>query len=315
MIVDPYAGAGGWSEGLRALGLADIGFELDPAACATRAAAGHLTIRTDVRDVALAHLAGLVSAIIASPPCQSFSTAGNGDGRAVLDRLCAMVAAGDWGDGLGEGWAHVLEPGRWVEALRPEWVALEQVPPVLPVWQVYAERWRRLGYSCWAGVLNAADYGVPQTRQRAFLVASRAQAILPPQATHARGGALTMFGELAPWVSMADALGWPRTWEIAGAKGQWVFERPATTVCGDPRLSFPGHHDEEHRGMSEDEGSVRLTLRDALILQSFRPDYPVQGNKTAAFTQVGNGVPPRLAAHVLSAVTGVPLAVDLMGAA
>ena len=63
--------------------------------------------------------------------------------------------------------ALVLEPARWImgmDSLR--WVALEQVPQVLPLWDVYAECLRELGWSVWTGVLNAADYGVPQTRRR-----------------------------------------------------------------------------------------------------------------------------------------------------
>lgn len=46
--------------------------------------------------------------------------------------------------------------------------------------------------------------------------------------------------------------------------------------------------------------AIRLTLRDALILQSFRPDYPVQGTKTRQFEQVGNAIPPLLARHILA---------------
>src|SRR5690606_30204082 len=117
---------------------------------------------------------------------------------------------------------HVLEVGRWVETIRPRWVACEQVPPVLPVWNAYADRWRhRFGWSAWAGVLNAADYGVPQTRRRAFLIArTDGSPVLPPEPTHCKGGALTMFGGLAPWVTMADALGWS---DIAGSRSQWVF--------------------------------------------------------------------------------------------
>src|SRR5690606_26273861 len=132
MIVDLYAGPGGWSEGLRALGLVDIGWEIDEAACATRAAAGHQTIRADVATWPLDQLVGRVDGIIASPPCQACSTAGKGTGREVLDELVDAVARGDW------GWSHdddrvrhVLEVGRWVETIRPRWVACEQVPPVL----------------------------------------------------------------------------------------------------------------------------------------------------------------------------------------
>lgn len=48
MIRVDYAGPGGACEGLRTLGLTPVGIEWDAAACATRAAAGHLTIRADL---------------------------------------------------------------------------------------------------------------------------------------------------------------------------------------------------------------------------------------------------------------------------
>lgn len=47
-----------------------------------------------------------------------------------------------------------------------------------------------------------------------------------------------------------------------------------------------------------------LTIVEALTIQSFRPDYPVQGTKGKQGEQIGNAVPPLLAAHVLGALTG-----------
>ena len=104
----------------------------------------------------------------------------------------------------------MAEPARFIAASRPEWVALEQVPAVLPLWQVYAAELRRMGYSAWCGKLNAADYGVPQTRERAILIAPGCAGCRRPEPTHydPRKG-MQLWG--TPWVSMADALGWGAT--------------------------------------------------------------------------------------------------------
>ena len=49
--------------------------------------------------------------------------------------------------------------------LWPDWIVFEQVPDVLPWWRKFATDFAERGYSTWAGLLNAADYGVPQTRE------------------------------------------------------------------------------------------------------------------------------------------------------
>lgn len=45
---------------------------------------------------------------------------------------------------------------------------------------------------------------------------------------------------------------------------------------------------------------IKITAREAGVLQSFPADYPWQGNKGQTFSQIGNAVPPRLAAHLLA---------------
>jgi DNA (cytosine-5)-methyltransferase 1 len=54
--------------------------------------------------------------------------------------------------------------------------------------------------------LNAADYGVPQTRRRLILVARRDGRVVRPAATHCQGGCNDMFGGLLPWVGWYEAI-------------------------------------------------------------------------------------------------------------
>ncbi|WP_245934274.1 DNA cytosine methyltransferase [Branchiibius hedensis] len=84
---------------------------------------------------------------------------------------------------------------------------------------------------------------------------------------------------------------------------RWVTERPATTVVGSFNpdvISAPGYRTTESRQNAA--GSVRVTVQEAGILQSFPPDYPWQGSRSKQYEQVGNAIPPRLAAHVLDAL-------------
>lgn len=331
--VDLFAGPGGWSLACQRLGITEVGIEHDLWACRTRAAAGLTTIRQDVTTIDPRRFAGW-NGVIASPPCPDWSQAGKRAGRS------------------GEsGWLTDLVPV-WVQAVRPRWIACEQVPPVLPIWREHAELYRSWGYSVWCGVLEAERYGVPQTRERAILIASLDREALPPEPTHQRyvpgvgqGEALEcqpgLFGPgVLPWVSMADALSItddreqvkqagrgmierhgerpprhisePSFAPLANGGGnatpgtvwrlssRWCLQRPATAVMGDPRLSPPGHHDAATSNSQHGEGTVKLTVPQALVLQSFPPDYPVQGTKTKAFEQVGNAIPPLLAEAILS---------------
>ena len=197
-------GGGGWCLAARSLGLPSVGIEWDGPACSTRAVVGLVTIRADVSAYPAEVFAGKVEGLCGGPPCQSFSSAGKGKGLA---------------DPRGQ---MVYEPMRYVRAIRPRWVALEQVPEVLGYWRWISRELAAMGYSTWAGILNAADYGVPQIRKRAILLASLDRQAQPPAPTHSKHGADDLFGgQLAKWVTMAEALGWGLT------------ERPAYTLCGD----------------------------------------------------------------------------------
>lgn len=215
-VVDLFAGPGGWSVACQRRGLTELGIENVDTTCDTRRAAGHLTLQADVQDVDPRDYLG-VPGLLASPPCQTFSKAGKGTGRRQLDlvqRAVKHVGAGEWPTDLiaettDPRTALVLQPLRWALIMQPEWLAWEQVPSVLPAWEAMAEVLRQHGYSVVTGCVQAEQFGVPQTRRRAVLLASRTREVALPVPTHSR------YHSRAPerldpgvlsWVSMADAL-------------------------------------------------------------------------------------------------------------
>lgn len=290
VILDLFAGPGGWSEGLRQIGLSDVGIEWDAAACATRKAAGHLTIRADVAQYPIKPFIGKVTGLIASPPCQDFSQAGR---RAGV---------------TGEKGKLIWEPLRWAQTLLPRWCAFEQVPEAMWFWHETACQLRLLGYRVAMSVLNAADYGVPQARERAFLLASLNGPVRLPTPTHAAGGVTGLFGDIPAWRSWGDATGRSDDWRLEHIRGSGMVERHGQRpprLATEPSFTVLAWKDSRMRWVHEDGTRERFTVRDSLTLQTFPADYPVQGSDTRAQEQIGNAVPPLFAAHVLSAVTGL----------
>ncbi|MFF4529478.1 DNA cytosine methyltransferase [Streptomyces sp. NPDC001407] len=396
LILDLFAGPGGWSRALTVLGAHDIGLEWDEWACKTRAAAGELTIRTDVARYPTRPFVGRTVGLLASPPCQAWSMAGKRLGlvdQPLVHQAVADLAAGhDTRERLLTSCKDArsllaAEPMRYLHALNtagePEWIAMEEVPDVLPLWRQYAAILRTWGFSVWAGILNAADYGVPQTRRRAILLASRTKAARPPEPTHARAGEPeTLFGPgRARWVSMAEALGWGATdrpvptvcagggpgggpepfpsgsrkalttsrergsWKhrtqspvTAGSRTtrSWVLRNNSQANATVRRLDEPagtlffGHRvnecvwlpEQPHAGSTPasprpscSSEAIRITAVEAGILQTFPAWYPWQGTKSRQFQQIGNAVPPLMAAHLLAPYVGARVRQDDFGLA
>jgi DNA (cytosine-5)-methyltransferase 1 len=224
-IRDDFAAGGGWSEGLRMLGLSEheVGVELMADPCATARAAGHKRWQADVTSVAVREYAWpTLWGYIGSPECQTFSTAGKGEGAAHMAaylQALRLVARGKTPEAavaavsdaaLNKSAMLSLEPMYVIWHHGPRWIALEQTPKVLPLWQAYAEILATWGYSVWTGILNAEQYGVPQTRRRAVLMASLDRAVAPPTPTHSRyysHDRAKLDPGVLKWVSMAEALG------------------------------------------------------------------------------------------------------------
>lgn len=221
--VELFAGPGGFSTGHKLAELDDVeldGYEWDPDACATAVAAGHKRELADVAAVPLPPR-GSIRGLIGAPPCQGFSSSGlklgRGDSPLIMEAIRRILIGEDPDDVLLELDAAcadhrsslVLQPLRWALATNPEWICLEQVPPVLPIWNAMADVLVGRGYSVFTGVLSAEQYGVPQTRRRAFLAANRVRAALTPRPTHSRYHSRDpqrLDPGMPKWVSMAEAL-------------------------------------------------------------------------------------------------------------
>lgn len=234
-VLEGFAGAGGLSEGALMIGLGPgIGWEINPAACATASAAGHARVQGDIRALD-PYAFGGVRGWVSGPPCPTFSASGKQSGRAdyqlvlttterasditearpVLDCLTSRVTD--------PRTALVLETlNTALELPDLEWLVAEQVPAVRGIWEEFAAE--LTGIHGWAAAevvtLRADDFGAPTRRTRVFLIACRDREPAlegMPVRTHWACGRFGPGPALRPsnlWtpfppVSMASALGWP----------------------------------------------------------------------------------------------------------
>lgn len=317
--IDLCAGPGGWDLAARILGIETIGIEFDAATCQTRRARGLRTIEGDIRQYGPGDFPES-EGLIASPPCQTFSRAGNGSGRRalehVLDAVQRIEADRTHQPGsLDERTALVLEPLRWAlqarDADRPyRWIALEQVPDVLPVWAAIDEVLERNGYTVFHGKLHAEQFGVPQTRTRAFLIARLDAQVQWPKPDHSRFHVRypeRLDEGVKPWITMGEALGW-RSEEVEYASSTMAnasrrhLDQPAPTMAfGNDSASAVFLPRGADARLAKAEGTARrITVEEAAAIQTFPAFYPWRGPQSGRFRQIGNAVPPMLAHAVLT---------------
>jgi DNA (cytosine-5)-methyltransferase 1 len=295
------AGAGGQALGLEQAGFEHVGLlEIDPHACQTlRTNRSHWNvIESDLRLYNASSWKG-VELLSGGVPCPPFSVAGK--------RLGNLDERDLFPDAI-----------RLVEECRPRGVMFENVRGLLdPIFEVYREKitedLRKLGYVVDWKLFNAKDFGVPQSRPRAVLVAlkkSEAEHFVwpSPAAEPPRTVGETLYDLMASrgwrganeWREKANSIA-PTL--VGGSKKHGgpdlgpTRAKKAWLALGVDGMGIADQAPDEHF-----IGMPRLTVGMAARIQGFPDDWTFSGKKTVAYRQVGNAFPPPVAKAIGQAI-------------
>lgn len=184
--VDLFCGCGGMSAGLKMAGVEVIaGIDIESKYIATfarnfpqaQALVGDISkVRPEELMSRLKIKSGELDILVGGPPCQGFSKNVPRKFRYLEDPNNLLIKA-------------FLD---YCESLRPKLIIMENVAEMKKGFEdqyskEVVERLRQVGYIVNSEVLNAANYGVPQQRRRAFFIANlQGVDIVMPQPTHVR---------------------------------------------------------------------------------------------------------------------------------
>jgi DNA (cytosine-5)-methyltransferase 1 len=290
IVVDLFAGCGGLSLGFEAAGFKTIGFEMDSVAATT--------YQKNIGSVCHAVKLDLdfiypkAEIVIGGPPCQPFSV--GGDQKGINDSR--------------DGFPVFIDA---VKKLRPRVFLFENVRGLL-----YSNKWyfelvieelHKIGYIIDYKLLNAVNYGIPQNRERLFVIGHRAKFTFPkPNLLKVTVG--DAIGDLMHTVP-------PESKFLTESMDTYVANYERASACINPRdlyadrpartltcRNLAGATGDMHRIKLNDGRRRRILHREAARLQSFPDWFEFSGNETQQFNQIGNAVPPLLAYQLAMAL-------------
>jgi DNA (cytosine-5)-methyltransferase 1 len=158
---------------------------------------------------------------------------------------------------------------------------------------------RSLGYSVEARLYHAADYGVPQGRERIFIVGTkgRTKSFVPPPPLLKQNEYITSRQAIDDLRNVPENVGINHIWSRAtksSEQGNRVLkaDKPADTMRAECHGNIQFHYALDRR----------ISMREAARIQSFPDNFIFSGGLRETERQVGNAVPPVLAWHIAKAV-------------
>ena len=296
--IDLFAGAGGTSTGARSVGVRVVAAVNHWGEAVATHALNHPEAAHVCQDIASVDPTSMPAhdIMLASPSCVGHTRA---RGKEQAHHDACRATADD-----------VL---RFAEANRPRAVIVENVREMMTKWRRYRAwrmGWNDLGYRVSEQVIDAADAGVPQHRERVFIVASLTRRpIVVPQPTQRHVTARecidldTSHGRWSRWSDWCEAT------RVRCVSGRARF--------GEAFVAAYYGANESGRSLDRPIGTLTtveryavivgdlarmLTLDEMVRLSSFPADYAFTGAKRDRVKMLGNSVPPMLAAHVIGSV-------------
>lgn len=293
-VVSLFSGAGGLDLGFimaghRVLWANDI---FEDAVETYRRNLGNHIVSCDIHDVHSEDIPDC-DIIVGGFPCQGFSVANTG--RKEDDERNKLY----------------LEMIRIIRDKRPRFFLAENVKGILSlgkgvVFKNILDDFRLLGYKVNFRLLNAADYGVPQSRQRVIIVGVREDLGYEyqfPEPTHSKEG--NLYTE--KWVSVGEALNPLPDPDAENELPNHVYSkyklnfngyighRPLNPDLPSPTVTARGDDKGGVVILPHPNGCRRMTCRELATVQSFPLDYVFSGKISSMCRQIGNAVPPLLA--------------------